>query len=49
MRRPAWPTAHWMSVVISTYQSGHFLHAVLYASIMLFPVALVNRKAISKP
>ena len=49
MRRPACPSAHWMIVVTSTYQSGHFRHAVLYASIMLFPVAFVKRKAISKP
>jgi hypothetical protein len=49
MRRPACPSAHWINVVINTYQSGHFFQAVPYASIKLFPVAFVNRKAISKP
>ncbi len=49
MSRPACPTAHWTRVVTITYQSGHFPHAVEYASIMLLPVAFVNRKAISKP
>ena len=49
VRRPAWPMADWMIVVINTYQSGHFFHAVPYASIKLLPVAFVNRNAISKP
>ena len=38
-----------MTVVISTYQTGHLPGAVVYASSMLRPVALVKRNAISKP